>query len=297
MKKSPKKTLRCAALLGASSLALSSVLSADTISVNFHVGNDADSATPAQADHEITGSEAAGLDNNTTWNNINVGNSGNNSTAGSIFTTTVLTDDAGDASAATISQGGGDSTWFVGYGADSAGGASEIGLAGSNHDDLFNSYLALNSSTYGDGNPSDAGYISITGLGTAYTSGGYNLIIYSDSDKRAGSTGADRTSEFSIIPGGGSLITNYLVEDDIPNRITFSGTYIASDNSDTDDAYSNYTVIAGLTADSFDLYIHSDDGGRGAISGFQIVAVPEPSTTALLAGLLGLSYVMVRRRS
>lgn len=241
--------------------------SAGTISVNFHVGNDAD----AQDDHELTGSEAAGLDNNTVWNNINVGNSGAHNTAGAIFTTTVLADDAGDTAAATIAPSIA-STWFVGYCASAAAGAEELGLSG-NHDDLFNSYLAMNGPN-GDGTPADAAVLEITGLGAAYTENGYSVIIYCDSDKRpASGNTAVRQSLFTLSTG--SSTNSLLTEDDTQTDLwtnTFDNTYILSDNVDTGDDYSNYTVFSNLTASSFTLEISSADGGRGAINGFQIVA-------------------------
>ncbi|MGJ8649410.1 MAG: PEP-CTERM sorting domain-containing protein [Opitutaceae bacterium] len=290
----PKQSIYPTALLGAAAIAFSSFASAQSISVNFHVGNDTD----AQADHEITGTEAAGLDGNTTWNNINVGDGATNSGA-TIFADTTLSDDNGDTSAATLGSTlttGASSSWFVGYAASQASAEGELGLAGTNHDDLFNSYLALNN-PQGDGNPLDNFQLSITGLGTDFTTNGYYVIIYSDSDRRNTSSNS-RRSEFLVTPGGG-LGTTVFVEDDDPAATVniFDGTYILSDNSETGADYSNYTIVSGLTADSFTIDIFSDDGGRGAISGFQIVAVPEPSVAALLAGLLGLSYVMVRRRA
>ena len=61
--------------------------------------------------------------------------------------------------------------------------------------------------------------------------------------------------------------------------------------------YSNYTVISGLSASAFTLEVTSPDGGRGGISGFQIVAavVPEPSSLVALA-FIGLTTLGRRRR-
>lgn len=239
-----------------------------TISVNFHVGNDAD----AQDDHELTGAEAAGLDNNTFWNNINVGPAAGSSSPGTIFPSTMLTNDAGT-SAATIAPST-NSSWFVGYAASAASVRAELGLPG-NHDDLFNSYLALNGPD-GDGTPADAAVLEITGLGDAYTNGGYNLIIYSDSDRRNTGTN-NRRSEFMVV-GGGSTNTVFVEDDDLATTVNiFDGTYIMSDLVEDGPDYSNYTVVSNLTAGSFTISIYSDDGGRGAISGFQIVPNSTPA--------------------
>lgn len=105
----------------------------------------------------------------------------------------------------------------------------------------------------------------------AYTSGGYSLILYSDTDK--GPVSGDRTSVFIVTPSGGSPIVVLTEDDASAGASTFNGTYVPSDNGDTGPGYSNYTVIGGLTASGFTLAITSPgDGGRGGLCGFQIVA-------------------------
>ncbi|WP_372846200.1 Ig-like domain-containing protein, partial [Pontiella sp.] len=230
-----------------------------TISVNFYVGDDSD----AQADHELTGSEAAGLNNSTNWNNINCGNGGVNSDP---LPTTVLSDDSGNTSAATLEQIG-TGSMFVGYAASAASAEQELGLPGTDHDQLFNSYLGLNDSTDIDG-------ISITGLGPEYTGQGYKLIIYADTDRR-GTGNNPRQSEYTVTPFGESAIVVFNEDDDVsatPTYNTFDGTYIESDGVEDGADYSNYVVVSNLTASSFTIAVRSPDGGRGGISGFQIVA-------------------------
>lgn len=63
----------------------------------------------------------------------------------------------------------------------------------------------------------------------------------------------------------------------------------------------NYYVFSGVTASSFTLTTgDAIDGGAGSNNGFvygmQLVAVPEPSAFALIAGAFGLSWMMLRRR-
>ena len=213
---------------------------ASPISVNFHVGNDSSN----QADHELSSGEIAGLIaiDGASWNNINVGNGGATNTATPIFASTTLTDKSG-ADAATIAPSV-NSSRFIGYAASSAANANELGLSG-NHDDLFNSYLALGSG--------DAAALNITGLGPTYTADGYRVIIYSDSDRGSSGSSGTRTSTFTI--GGTS-------QNVIDNQHVFSGTY-------TDGT--NYTIFTGLTDDNFSINLVSADGGRAAISGFQIL--------------------------
>lgn len=300
--------MRCTSwLLGFAALAAfvavsSAPASSATISVNFHVGSDAD----AQAEHELTAGETAGLVpvDGQFWNNINVADAGGNA-LGSLIPATPLVDNTGS-NAATIATSV-DTTWFVGYNASRVAEAFELGLTG-NDDDLFNSYLALNGPS-GDGTPADAAVINITGISSAFTAfpGGYDLILYSDSDRGGFRTAGNpplpaanegnRQSTFIVTPGGGSAITVFTEDDysDSPALRTFDGTYVLSDGVEDGEDYSNYVVVSGLTASSLSIDLTSFDGGRGAINGFQLVAVPEP-TCILLIGLAGaFSFLRVRQ--
>ena len=243
------------------------VPSGPTISVNFHA-NDVD----ALAEHQVEAGETAGFVpvDGASWTNINVGAPAAQA-VGPIFPSTILIDDTGNTNAATIAPSV-DSTFFVGYAASAATTSAELDLAG-NDDDLFNSYLALNGPS-GDGTPADAAVLNISGLGPDFTSGGYTVIIYSDSDRRGGGTGnGTRQSLFTLTPAGGGPISSFVEDDDasaVPN--TFGGSFVFSDGVDDGADYSNFTFIEGLSASSFSLEVTSPDGGgRGAISGFQIV--------------------------
>jgi len=241
---------------------------ADVISVNFHT-DDIDQPK----EHILAIEEIAGLVpiDGSHWNNVSVGAPAAHNDAEAIFTSTVLGDDQGNLNAATI-QPSADSTFFVGYAASRASDAIELALDG-NDDKIFNSYLALNGPS-GDGSPADAAILEIGDLSDRYTDEGYRLIIYSDSDRGPSGDAAARTSVFTLTPEGEQPIS-FLIEDDGgvgADEATFSGEYILSDNSDDDDAYSNYIIIEGLTTANFTLELTSPEGGgRAAISGFQIV--------------------------
>ena len=254
---------------------IATVANAQTISVNFHVGNDMD----AEDSHVFDGTETAGLasSNTAAWNNVSVGEGGNANVGAEIFAPVTLSDDSGNASAATLTStlvgDAVESPWFVGYAASAASTAEEL-TNGISDDNLFNSYLALNGPN-GDGTPADSFVLDVTGLGAEFTDGGYDLIIYSDSDRRGATNNAARTSEFAVTAGG--EVTKVFVEDDDGLNVddavlnVFDGTYVLSDGVDDGNGYSNYTVVSGLTAADFTIEITSVNGGRGAISGFQIV--------------------------
>ena len=294
MKKHIQNLNKCAHLpivFGLVSLATTS--NAAIISVNFHVGDDGDNP----AAHVLDGTEDAGIARTRTssWNNVNVGAGGTNAAAAQIFAPANLTDDTGGAAGtltSTLTAGTTDQ-WFGGYGGSSATGEAEL-TNGLSDDGLFNSYLALNGPN-GDGSPEDNFLLTISGLGSDYTSNGYTIIIYSDTDRGgAGVTSNTARTSFFTISAGGSTST-LLTEDDNATIRTFNGTYIASDGSGAGTNYSNFVESGILTEDTFTIEVTaSNSGGRGGISGFQIVAIPEPSSLGLLGlGLLGLA---VRRR-
>ena len=272
------------------------IAEADLISVNFHVADDMD----AQAAHEFDGTETAGVSgfNTSFWNNVGIGAGGGNAAAAQIFAPATLFDDSGNSSAATLTSTlaplASTATWFGGYAASSA--ADEVELSnGISDDNLFNSYLALNGPN-GDGSPTDNFVLDIAGLGAPFTANGYSLIIYSDTDRGPTTSNNARTSVFSLTEAGGAVSTA-LTEDDNAAPRVFDGNYILSDGNGAGTDYSNYTVISGLSASAFTLEITSPDGGRGGISGFQIVAnaIPEPSSAIFLSAF-GLSMIVRRRR-
>ena len=239
-----------------------------SISVNFH-SNDSD----ALEEHRLTSGESAGFlpVDGTGWNNINVGNA-QTRTGSSIFFPTILNDDLGNNSGVILSSlltAGTSGSWFVGYAASSAGDGEELSN-GISDDSLFNSYLATNSSDNFD--------LNISGLGPDFTSEGYHLIIYSDSDRRNTGT-QNRRSVYTITSDAGSPMTAFVEDDDGAVAVnTFDGTYLLSDGVDNGADYSNYVIVDGLTSSDFTISIDSPDGGRGAISGFQIIPGALPSS-------------------
>ena len=101
--------------------------------------------------------------------------------------------------------------------------------------------------------PIDTGTMTISGLGSAYTSGGYHVLLYADS--------GDNQRTFSITIGGQ---TQVIVDD-----ATFNGSLNQANGMGGDNE--NYAVFQGLTASSFDITMDSSLG-RGAVNAIQIVA-------------------------
>ena len=268
-------------------ICLHSTASAQMISVNFHADDleVVESSDPEA--HMLDGTEDAGVApyRTTAWNNVLVGNGGAPEASSEIFAPQMLTDEAGSMAATLTStfvadgdNGPGIGSWFVGYAGSAATVEAELGTAdagggvkGLSDNGLFNSYLALNGLN-GDGSPTDEFVIEVTGLGAPFTANGYDLIIYSDTDRGPTTQNGARTSVFTVTEGGGAVSTS-LTEDDNAEPRVFDGNYILSDGDAAGTNYSNYTIISGLTASSFTLEVTSPNGGRGGISGFQI-AVP-----------------------
>ena len=112
--------------------------------------------------------------------------------------------------------------------------------------------------------------ITIAGLPTNFTSQGYTVTIYGDSDTTS------RTMNYTI---GATTLT-------INDTGTFSGTFSEGDN---------FTTFTGLTASSFQIFGNDAlTSGRSAINGIVIEAVPEPSGLLLLS-LAGFGVLRRRR--
>lgn len=150
--------------------------------------------------------------------------------------------------------------------------------------------------------------VLIRGLTPAYTDLGFWLVVYSD-----GNNGSEpRAADMQLYvggPGGGALLTSNTAND--PANSTFNGTYILGTN------YTILTVphsmaILGTTYNitntgvnpyggyGFDLVSSpipgpSTPNPRAAINGFQLIAMPEPTTLGLLA-LGGMGLLSRRRR-
>ncbi|MCA9189664.1 MAG: hypothetical protein KDA99_28770, partial [Planctomycetales bacterium] len=209
---------------------------ADSISVNFwrtDAGN--------VSNNTVEAGEVAGVVpvDGQFWNNIGVG-AGN--VAPATFSETLL-DDGGSA-AATIESTL--SSAFVGF----SGAASAPDDTGDRN--MMSSYISWDVATDGTA-PDDTGNITVSGLGPAYTSQGYDVYLYGDADVN------NRTFTISI---GGQ--TNTLVDD-----ATYDGTLTLADGVGGDNE--NYTVFRGLTSPSFSIEMDSSVG-RGAVNGMQIVS-------------------------
>jgi hypothetical protein len=126
--------------------------------------------------------------------------------------------------------------------------------------------------------------ISVTNLGSSFTAGGYDVIVYQNSDS-AGSFG------YTVADNAGHTDTRY------GRQLTGAGGNYPLTGPDgyvegtatvpTGPATAaNYVRIRGLTGSSFTItgLLGTTGDGRARPNGFQVVAVPEP--TAL--GLLGL---------
>ena len=140
---------------------------ARTISINlYNSAGDADN-------NQLDAGELAGVIpvDGEHWNNIGFANGTLSGAAAQ--KNLAVKDDGGHAAAATFISTLG-SGW-VGYSGASLGG----GTAGSR--DLMNSYLSFDDPNDGD-SPNDTGGLQVTGIGSAFTTPGYDVIVYFDTD-------------------------------------------------------------------------------------------------------------------
>ncbi len=120
-------------------------------------------------------------------------------------------------------------------------------------------------------------YVSITGLGSEFTSSGYDVYVYiaSDTSRSHGLAGNDGTTTVQAV----GATTN------VGQFLTDSGNY---------ETTPSYVKLSGFTGSDFTL-TRGSGGGVPQISGLQIVSVPEPSSAALI-GLGGIALILRRRK-
>lgn len=224
-------------------LCVSSTLFADTIKIAMHNGGFTVDGFNSQPDGTLV---SAGTNGSDTWNNIQ-----NNGGSGLSFTGFALSLEDGTASGATASA----STGFAGFNNNGWGSGTDDSV-------MMEGWYGFRTTEN----------MTISSLPSVFTTNGYNVTIYGDSDVTS------RTMNYTI---AGSTKT-------IIDSGTFSGTFTEG---------SNFVTFTGLTSSNFTITGNdADTAGRSAINGLVITAIPEPSSTALLLGLGGLALILRRRR-
>lgn len=130
------------------------------------------------------------------------------------------------------------------------------------------------------------GFLTITNLPTTGDFAlGYDIYLY------VGSTGPNlNPGAFSATIGTQTFFA------DFPQSPTFTGTFeqITSTSSSSPSTSGNYFLFSGLTGPSQSIDIAAAGNNRNAITGLQIVAVPEPASLGLIAA--GVALLMPRAR-
>lgn len=259
-------TLRKASSLTAAITLIGSLIggaNAAVISVNF-VGTGGTGASSSLEAADVTGVKSV-----SNWNNIT---SGNNS--GSNATTSNLKDDSGIVTTTDI-------TYFQRFWSINGG--------TSNDGELNSGYT--NTASNADG------VISLVEIGSEFTTSGYDLIIYlggtdgqgANTPIEVGATVGSETKWIRHVRPSEGAVSAY-------DSTTFSTEALAQASSGN----SNYIRFNGLTSDSLSINILKDPSStaswsRAGVKGIQLVAVPEPSSAALL-GLACLSFAFRRSR-
>lgn len=253
-------------------ISAASLARAQVISVNFY--NNAVSAPPPNTDTAYTIDSAAGVVNVSNWNNV-LGGGGVNTGPGIV---NGLLSNSGVATNAYINyQAGSDGSNFSVWGLGVA--TAEITNANSG---LYNNYLNYFQ---------NSGIIYIGGLGSEFTSMGYNVIVYF-ADQDPGWQGYSLTDTNNITDTRYGRTLGAASDANSP----FGGFVQSTATTSETATLSNYVVLSGFSGAGFYITGSAQDGARPAIAGFQIVAVPEPSTIALAVLGAGAMLVMYRRR-
>ncbi len=143
--------------------------------------------------------------------------------------------------------------------------------------------------------------VTISGLPSAYTSAGYDLLVYFDGEQTIGSQ--DRVGRWRVYEGtsiAAPLLAEAFGRD--PAGIDFSGTFVrATGTSAAAATAGNYIQFSGLHAPTLTLeaFGAAGDVPRAPVNGIQIVSsIPEPSTLVMLVmGAVGLLACARRRRA
>jgi len=141
---------------------------------------------------------------------------------------------------------------------------------------------------------SSAPTVTVSGLGTAFTSPGYDVLVYFDGENTTG-TPSDWVTQYTLAVGGNMVATVFGKD---AAGVNFGGTFAKASGSTAGSATAgNYVRFTGLTASGFTLTA-TPISGDGPINAIQIIGAPEPASASLLAlGLASALAARVRRRA
>ena len=125
---------------------------------------------------------------------------------------------------------------------------------------------------------SSAPTVTVSGLGTAFTSSGYDVLVYFDGENTPG-TPSDWVTQYTLAVGGSTVATVFGKD---AAGVNFGGSFSEASGSTAGSATAgNYVRFTGLTGSGFTLTA-TPDAGSGPINAIQIISVPEPASLALL---------------
>jgi hypothetical protein len=235
-----------------------------TISVNFGIAlNDANAVNVDET--AVGGNPAAQNVSGVYWNNVFLQGTGSPGIPTAFTANTQggnslqLIDNSGTAAAQLTSNG----SFFAGFANTSAPNQDLTGDAG-----LFQSYLNIG----GSGAPGES--ITVSNLSGEFTTGGYNVVVFFDLEQA-------RTYGLTVTDGLRSetfWVSDLAASDADANNdgnIEWVRALGTTDLLATVGA--NYAVFSGFRGSSFTI-TGLGSNGRAVISGFQVIAVPEPSS-------------------
>ena len=181
---------------------------------------------------------------------------------------------------------------------DSAAQATAVSVTTDTTKHTYNSYVSVDPPYVGN-DYLMRGYIyrsgasmtvTVAGLGSPFTTHGYDVIVYFDGDNPT-----DWITAYTLTVGGSHVETIYGKD---AKSAGWSGTFVEAFGTSINDATAgNYVRFDGLKASAFTLTA-TPISGDGPINAIQFVCVPEPASASLLAlGLASVFAARVRRRA